>query len=131
MRIKKTSQYMQGGASLSNVYGTSNENGYTQEYINELSILGLKYNKTLTTDVSHTRIKITATKNYQCFFMYGQGGCLCSITNMAGATPQIQGFSNLTTASGDKISRLELYVNVGSDREIYVYSNDDFTIEQY
>ena len=36
MRIKKTSQYMQGGASLSNVYGTSDENGYTQEYINEL-----------------------------------------------------------------------------------------------
>ena len=34
MRIKKTSQYMQGGASLSNEYGTSNENGYTQEYIN-------------------------------------------------------------------------------------------------
>ena len=36
MRIKKTSQYIEGGASLSNVYGTSNENGYTQEYINGL-----------------------------------------------------------------------------------------------
>lgn len=36
MRIKKTSQYIEGGASLSNVYGTSNENGYTQEYINNL-----------------------------------------------------------------------------------------------
>lgn len=36
MRIKKTSQYIEGGASLSNVYGTSNENGYTQEYINKL-----------------------------------------------------------------------------------------------
>lgn len=36
MRIKKTSQYMQGGASLSNVYGTSDSNGYTQEYINGL-----------------------------------------------------------------------------------------------
>ena len=36
MRIKKTSQYIEGGASLSNEYGTSNENGYTQEYINEL-----------------------------------------------------------------------------------------------
>ncbi len=36
MRIRKTSQYIEGGASLSNVYGTSNENGYTQEYINEL-----------------------------------------------------------------------------------------------
>lgn len=34
MRIKKTSQYIEGGASLSNVYGTSNSNGYTQEYIN-------------------------------------------------------------------------------------------------
>ena len=34
MRIKKTSQYINGGASLSNVYGTSNENGYTQSYIN-------------------------------------------------------------------------------------------------
>lgn len=33
-KIKKTSQYIEGGASLSNVYGTSNENGYTQEYIN-------------------------------------------------------------------------------------------------
>ena len=31
MRIKKTSQYMQGGASLSNVYGTSDSNGYTQD----------------------------------------------------------------------------------------------------
>ena len=36
MRIKKTSQYIEGGASLSNVYGTSDENGYTQEYINGL-----------------------------------------------------------------------------------------------
>jgi hypothetical protein len=35
-RIKKTSQYIEGGASLSNVYGTSNENGYTQSYINGL-----------------------------------------------------------------------------------------------
>ena len=35
MRIKKVSQYIEGGASLSNEYGTSNENGYTQEYINE------------------------------------------------------------------------------------------------
>lgn len=34
MRIKKTSQYIEGGASLSNVYGTSDSNGYTQEYIN-------------------------------------------------------------------------------------------------
>jgi hypothetical protein len=37
MRIKKTSQYMQGAANLSNAYGTSNENGYTQEYINNNS----------------------------------------------------------------------------------------------
>ena len=36
MRIKKTSQYIEGGASLSNVYGTSDSNGYTQEYINSL-----------------------------------------------------------------------------------------------
>lgn len=36
MRIKKTSQYMEDGASLSNVYGTSDSNGYTQEYINNL-----------------------------------------------------------------------------------------------
>jgi len=34
MRIRKTSQYIEGGASLSNVYGTSDSNGYTQEYIN-------------------------------------------------------------------------------------------------
>lgn len=34
MRIKKTSQYIEGGASLSNEYGTSNENGYTQNYSN-------------------------------------------------------------------------------------------------
>ena len=36
MRIKKTSQYIEGGASLSNVYGTSDSNGYAQEYINNL-----------------------------------------------------------------------------------------------
>ena len=36
MRIKKTSQYIEGGANLSNEYGTSNENGYTQQYINNL-----------------------------------------------------------------------------------------------
>lgn len=36
MRIRKTSQYMEDGASLSNVYGTSDSNGYTQEYINSL-----------------------------------------------------------------------------------------------
>ena len=36
MRIKKTSQYIEGGASLSNVYGKSDSNGYTQEYINNL-----------------------------------------------------------------------------------------------
>ena len=37
MRIKKTSQYIEGGASLSNVYGTSQSNGYTQDYINGLN----------------------------------------------------------------------------------------------
>ena len=37
MRIKKTSQYIEGGASISNVYGTSQENGYSQEYINGLN----------------------------------------------------------------------------------------------
>ncbi len=36
MRIKKTSQYLEDGASISNVYGTSQENGYTQDYINNL-----------------------------------------------------------------------------------------------
>ena len=41
MRIKKTSQYIEGGASLSNVYGTSNENGYTQEYINNSIGIGI------------------------------------------------------------------------------------------
>jgi hypothetical protein len=42
MRIKKTSQYIEGGASLSNVYGTSDSNGYTQEFINTklLDVLG-------------------------------------------------------------------------------------------
>ena len=34
MRIRKTSQYIEGGASISNVYGTSQENGYSQEYCN-------------------------------------------------------------------------------------------------
>ena len=34
MRIKKTSQYIEGGASISNVHGTSQSNGYSQEYIN-------------------------------------------------------------------------------------------------
>lgn len=36
-RIKKTSQYIEGGATLSNTYGTSQEDGYTQEYINGLN----------------------------------------------------------------------------------------------
>ena len=36
MRIKKTSQYIEGGASISNVYGTSQSNGYSQEYMNNL-----------------------------------------------------------------------------------------------
>lgn len=35
-RIKKTSQYIEGGASISNVYGTSQSNGYSQDYINGL-----------------------------------------------------------------------------------------------
>lgn len=34
MRIKKTSQYIEGGAALSNTYGTSQEDGYTQAYMN-------------------------------------------------------------------------------------------------
>ena len=34
MRIRKTSQYIEGGATLSNEYGTSQEDGYSQEYIN-------------------------------------------------------------------------------------------------
>lgn len=33
-KIQKTSQYIEGGSSLSNEYGTSDSNGYTQEYIN-------------------------------------------------------------------------------------------------
>ena len=36
MRIKKTSQYIEGGANISNVYGTSQSDGYSQEYINRL-----------------------------------------------------------------------------------------------
>lgn len=36
MSIVKTNQYIENGASLSNEYGTSNENGYSQEYINGL-----------------------------------------------------------------------------------------------
>lgn len=36
-RIKKTSQYIEGGASISNTYGTSQSNGYSQEYINGIS----------------------------------------------------------------------------------------------
>jgi len=32
MRIKKTSQYIEGGATLENTYGTSQINGYTQSY---------------------------------------------------------------------------------------------------
>ena len=45
MRIKKTSQYIEGGANLSNVYGTSNSDGYTQSYINGTVL----YETTLTT----------------------------------------------------------------------------------
>ena len=37
MRIKKTSQYIEGGASISNVYGTSTSNGYSQNYINGIN----------------------------------------------------------------------------------------------
>jgi len=37
MRIKKTSQYIEGGASLSTTYGTSNSDGYTQSYINGIN----------------------------------------------------------------------------------------------
>ena len=33
-QIEKTSQYLEVGASISNVYGTSQENGYSQEYLN-------------------------------------------------------------------------------------------------
>lgn len=36
MRIRKTSQYIEGGATLSNTYGTSQKDGYTQEYTNNL-----------------------------------------------------------------------------------------------
>lgn len=37
MRIKKTSQYIENGASISNTYGTSQSNGYSQEYINKIN----------------------------------------------------------------------------------------------
>lgn len=51
MRIKKTSQYIEGGASLSNVYGTSDSDGYTQEYINGI------HTPTITTSGQITYIK--------------------------------------------------------------------------
>ena len=57
MRIKKTSQYMQGGASLSNVYGTSNSDGYTQEYINGLQEVD-------TGSITSTNSKVTLNCNY-------------------------------------------------------------------
>ena len=57
MRIKKTSQYIEGGASLSNVYGTSNENGYTQEYINGLQEVD-------TGSITSTNSKVTLNCNY-------------------------------------------------------------------
>ena len=60
MRIKKTSQYMQGGASLSNVYGTSDSNGYTQEYINSL-----------TSNYEIKIISVTATTDANGFFDTG------------------------------------------------------------
>lgn len=83
MRIKKTSQYMQGGASLSNVYGTSNENGYTQEYINELhtptitTISGINYikyghlvfmNGILTANVASGDITLAYKPKWDCGF---------------------------------------------------------------
>lgn len=36
MRIRKTSQYIEGGAGISNEYGTSQTDGYSQSYINNI-----------------------------------------------------------------------------------------------
>ena len=76
MRIKKTSQYIEGGASLSNVYGTSQSNGYTQEYINGLETYSTTekrvgtwidgkpvYRKTITGNTSSNEIYISLINN--------------------------------------------------------------------
>lgn len=58
--IRKTSQYIEGGASLSNVYGTSDSNGYTQSYINSL-----------TSNYEIKIISVTATTDANGFFTTG------------------------------------------------------------
>ena len=65
MRIKKTSQYIEGGATLSNEYGTSQNNGYSQEYINK-NIGGtlLWTNPSPSSSMSPTNITVEDMSNY-------------------------------------------------------------------
>ena len=54
MRIKKTSQYIEGGASISNTYGTSQSNGYSQEFLNGTTIFEDTVNGGVNTDITLT-----------------------------------------------------------------------------
>ena len=76
MRIKKTSQYIEGGANLSNVYGNSNENGYTQDFLNNALLSQFKcvaktstgsgYSFSFTDDDAKNKCYlIVASKQYQ------------------------------------------------------------------
>jgi len=67
MRIKKTSQYIEGGASLSTVYGTSNTDGYTQSYINGMAnaiTICLSSNQSATISSSYGAQNINFDKIY-------------------------------------------------------------------
>lgn len=110
MRIKKTSQYIEGGASLSNVYGTSDSNGYTQEYINgdvlfetdSQNPLGISDNITLSASIDNYKmIEIQYNR-------YGYLGSVKVPTNV-----------RLNTAPNDILANCDLSLFANSILRIY------------
>ena len=115
-KIQKTSQYMQGGASLSNVYGTSNENGYTQEYINKQNEystdeirVGTWLGKPLYRKVIQTTIP-TSGNNQNVSFQ-----------NNVAIMKSVTGFA-LQSASGG-VNLILPYISMTNSWSIYAYYN--------
>lgn len=126
MRIKKTSQYLEGGASISNVYGTSTSNGYSQNFLNRFNNL-IKINDGTMGDSSVESFTIEYKKVYLYIntHIYQRSIVLITILNGStynadvifkssnSATPTISISGTTLTITNQNQTRAELYQLTG------------------
>lgn len=109
----------EGGATLSNTYGESNENGYTQNYINELvpNIQSGIVNFGIVNGNTYTAQKITLSKpysntNYKVFCNFQNAGYYWeSYSNFIIANKTTTGFEIQWKNNGSGNTNNDIYVS--------------------